>query len=194
MQKWLKRVRGAIGMGLTWAVGWAAFGLLIGVSSLLFPGLPWWDPFFRVFDAPLPAMALPGFVGGMLFSLVLGVGGRRRRFHELSLGRVALWGAAGGALLSLVPVTMVGLGLATASGSATLGLWELTAVISVPLILLGAASASGSLLLARFAQDERSDPDDLPLGIERAQLGAANPFDMSPDATHYTRERRSTGE
>ena len=70
MQKWLKRARGALGMGLTWAVAWALFGLLIGVSSVLLPFLPW-ERFFDVFDAPLPALGVPGFVGGVIFSIVL---------------------------------------------------------------------------------------------------------------------------
>ncbi len=77
MKKWLRRIRGAVGMGLTWAAGWALFGLLIGVTSILLPWLPW-ELFFDVFDAPLPALAIPGFVGGVLFSRVLGIAGRRR--------------------------------------------------------------------------------------------------------------------
>ncbi|MBK6487260.1 MAG: hypothetical protein IPF98_10390 [Gemmatimonadetes bacterium] len=71
MKKWLRRLRGAVGMGLTWAVGWAITGVLVGVASLLLPNLPW-DAFFAVFDAPLPALAIPGFVGGAIFSMVLG--------------------------------------------------------------------------------------------------------------------------
>ncbi len=152
MRQWLRRIRGAVGMGLTWAIGWALFGLLIGVASKLFPGLPWWDAFFAFFDAPLPALAIPGFVGGALFSVVLGIAGRRRRFDELSLPRFTLWGAVGGLLLSLVPVSMVALGLATLSPQGG-GLWQLTALIAGPLTLLCAASASGSLVLARRSED-----------------------------------------
>ncbi|HEY9516675.1 MAG TPA: hypothetical protein VIQ74_13445 [Gemmatimonadaceae bacterium] len=151
MKKWLKRIRGALGMGVTWAVGWALVGLLIGVSSLLLPGLPW-DSFFEVFDAPLPALAVPGFFGGVLFSAVLGIAGRRRRFDELSLPRFAAWGAVGGLLLSLVPATMVAVGLATPRSSEG-ALWQITAMISGPLILLSTVSASGSLMLARRAED-----------------------------------------
>jgi hypothetical protein len=130
-------------MGLTWAVAWAVVGVLIGVSSLLLPGLPW-DAFFAFYDAPLPTLALPGFVGGALFSMVLGTVGRRRRFDELSLRGFAAWGALGGLLLSLVPAALVALGLATVGG-----LWQLTAIVAGPLALLSAASASGSLALAR---------------------------------------------
>jgi hypothetical protein len=166
--QWLRRIRGAVGMGLTWAAGWAVFGILIGVTSRVFPDLPFWDAFFRVFDAPLPALAVPGFFGGALFSVVLGVAGRNRRFHELSLPRFTGWGATGGLLLSLVPAAMVSIGLATFNDGTMLGLWQLTAVISVPLTVLSGASAAGSLLLARRAEgvaetdDDRADVKTLP--------------------------------
>jgi len=156
MLSWVRRVRGALGMGITWAVTWAGVGLLIGVTSLLLPGLPW-DAFFEVFDAPLPALAVPGFVGGAIFSVVLGIAGRRRRFEELSLPRFALWGAVGGVLLSLVPAAMVAMGLATPA-EGTLGLWDFTAVVSGPLALLCAGSASGSLALARRAANRTLPP------------------------------------
>jgi hypothetical protein len=167
MKKWLKRIRGAVGMGLTWAVGWAIAGMLIGVASLLLPGLPW-DSFFAVFDAPLPALAVPGFFGGALFSAVLGVVGRRRRFDELSLPRFAAWGAVGGLLLSLVPAAMVGVGLAHI-GRDGLGLWQLTAVISGPLVLLSAASAAGSLMLARKTEGR----GELAAGEDAIEVGLA---------------------
>jgi hypothetical protein len=151
MKKWLRRIRGAVGMGLTWAAGWALAGVLIGVTSILLPGLPW-DSFFEFFDAPLPALAIPGFFGGALFSIVLGIAGRRRRFDELSLPRFAAWGAVGGLLLSLVPAAMVAVGLA-GLGRPEVGLWQITATISGPLTLLSAVSASGSLMLARRAEN-----------------------------------------
>ncbi len=150
MKKWLRRIRGAVGMGLTWAAGWALFGVLIGITSLLLPGLPW-DLFFEVFDAPLPALAIPGFVGGAFFSMVLGIAGRRRRFDELSLPRFAAWGAVGGLLLGLFPAAMVAVGLA----SANVDVWLFTAVIIGPLSLLGAVSAVGSALLFRYAAREQ---------------------------------------
>ena len=153
MKKWLRRIRGAVGMGLTWAAGWPLFGVLIGVTSRLLPGLPW-DSFFEVFDAPLPALAIPGFFGGALFSMVLGIAGRRRRFDELSLPRFAAWGAVGGLLLSLMPAALVAVGLASL-GRPDAGLWKITATIGGPLILLSALSACGSLMLARMAVDRK---------------------------------------
>ena len=155
MNKWMRRLRGALGMGLTWAVLWAVCGVLIGVTSVLLPALPFWKPFFEVFDAPLPALAVPGFFGGALFSIVLGVAGRHRRFDELSLPRFTALGALGGLMLSLLPAAMVAVGLANMDAERGIGLWQLTSMISGPLILLSANSASASLMLARKAERQR---------------------------------------
>ena len=146
MHSWTRRIRGALGMGLTWAVCWGVFGFLIGASSLLLPFLPW-EIFFNVFDAPLPALAIPGFFGGVIFSIVLGVLGRDRKFHELSLQKVAAWGAGGGLLLCLIPLT-----LAFGESGGVFRLLPALAVIGGPFALLGAASASGTLLVARRAE------------------------------------------
>jgi hypothetical protein len=146
MNQRLKRIRGALGTGLTWAVAWAVGGILIGVSSIVFPGRLW-DIFFSIFDAPLPALAIPGFFGGVLFSIVLGIAARHRRFEELSLPRFAALGAVGGILLCILPALMLG----GVGGSGT-NLWYASMVIGGPFTLLGAASASGSLLLARAAE------------------------------------------
>jgi len=137
-------------MGLTWGFGWAIAGVLIGVASILLPGLPW-DAFFEVFDAPLPAFAIPGFFAGVFFSTVLAIAGRRRRFRELSLPRFAAWGGLGGLLLTLFPFALEAVGLASREGS-DVGTWQIIAVISGPFILLSAVSASITLILARIAE------------------------------------------
>ena len=153
---WLRRLRGAFGMGVTWAIGWAIAGILTGVASLLTPGLPW-DSFFQVFDAPLPALAVPGFFGGVIFSIVLGIAARRRKFDELSLPRFAAWGAVGGLLLSLLPNAMVAVGLASL-GNPDAPLWRSTLVIMGPFTALGAISATVSLLMARRASQREALP------------------------------------
>ena len=109
------------------------------------------DRFFEVFDAPLPALGVPGFFGGVLFSVVLGVAGRRRRFDQLSLPRFAAWGALGGVLLALLPAALVAVGLATL-GSPEVTVWQLTVPIIAPLALLSSASAAAALTLARRAE------------------------------------------
>jgi hypothetical protein len=154
MTTWLRRLRGAMGMGVTWAVAWAVAGVLIGVTSVLLPALPW-NAFFDVFDAPLPTLAIPGFVGGAIFSLVLGVVGRRHRFEELSVPKFAAWGAFGGLMLSLVPALAVALGVLDPTGGKH-DLWYETAVIAGPFIILSALSAAGSLMVARARRGERA--------------------------------------
>ena len=153
MSNWLGRMRGMAWLCLTWTAGWAVAGLLIGVTSLVTPFLPW-DAFFRVFDAPLPALGLPGFIGGAIFSVVIGLGENRRRLEELSLARFGAWGALAGLLLSLVPAAMAAVGLATLNRPDSL--WKLTAFIGGPLTLMGAVSGAGSLLLARTARPRRT--------------------------------------
>jgi hypothetical protein len=164
MKRWLRRIRGAVGMGLTWAFAWALAGVCIGVGSVLLPGLPW-DAFFEVFDAPLPALALPGFIGGATFSSVLGVAGRHRRFDELSMPRFAAWGALGGLLLGLLPNAMVLAGLATSTGKLSLGM--IAVMLVLPATLLGALSASGTLALARISEDREL----LDAGAEVGEVG-----------------------
>jgi len=160
VKTWLRRIRGAVGMGLTWAVGWALVGVLIGVS-IEFLGLPlgW---FIEVFDAPLPALAVPGFFAGAAFSTVLGIAGRRRRFDELSLPRFAAWGAAGGLLLSAIPVAVLSMEAQSAAA----------AVIAGTLTLLSAGSAAGTLLLARMSEDRElldASADVAEVGLEEGE-------------------------
>jgi hypothetical protein len=85
MRKWLRRIRGAIGMAFTWAAVWFAVGLLprwvFGINA----------------DVPFPLVfGVLGFIAGFTFSglLVLTVG--RRSFEQMSLPRFAGWGAMGG--------------------------------------------------------------------------------------------------
>ncbi len=187
MKSWLRRIRGAVGMGLTWAVGWALFGVLIGITSLLLPGLLW-DRFFEVFDAPLPALAVPGFVGGAFFSTVLGIAGRRRRFDELSLPRFAAWGAVGGLLLGLFPAAMVAVG----SASANVDAWLFTSVIIGPLSLLSAVSASGSLVLARMTEDQallEASEDVAEVGLTEGE--AQELLSVPPQRADVKRDSRS---
>ncbi|MGI9627399.1 MAG: hypothetical protein ACR2QM_11235 [Longimicrobiales bacterium] len=138
MRKWLRRIRGAIGMGLTWAAGWTVAGMLGAiVIYTLFPSLP--EP-----DILIPVFAYPGFLAGVGFSVVLRIADGRRRFDELSLPRFAAWGALGGLLVG----TLVAL---VASQAAPVGV---LAAIMGSSTLLGAGSASGLLAVAR-RQDDR---------------------------------------
>jgi hypothetical protein len=131
MKKWLKRIRGAFGTALTWAIAWsgvgATFGLTggnsdRGIAAAVVDGFIGW--------------AILGFVGGAIFSVVLGIAEGRRGLHEVSLPRFAGLGAVGGLLLGMVLFAMYG-----------------TVAMGLVGTLLGAGSAAGSLALARRADD-----------------------------------------
>ena len=77
MQKWLRRIRGAVGMGFIWAVGWAVVGG--GVMEAFV------DPKGASIDMWPQTLGIAGFLGGVVFSMVLGIAAGRRRFEELSL-------------------------------------------------------------------------------------------------------------
>ena len=90
MHTWLRRVRGAIGMGLAWGAAWGAAG-----------SIPRWVFGFNP-DAPFPIIfGVLGFVAGVTFSGLLVLTEGRRRFDQMSLPRFAAWGAAGGLLLAI---------------------------------------------------------------------------------------------
>ena len=131
MKKWLRRIRGAVGMGLTWGVAW--FGA--GVALLLVVGV-------GAADVPFPlGFGLLGFLAGVTFSGVLGIVEGRRRFDQMSLPRFAVWGGVGGLLLSGIFVLATGLG------------GEMLVVLGPVFALSGAGCAAGSLALARTAED-----------------------------------------
>ena len=90
-------------------------------------------------------MLVTAFAGGVVFSTVLGIAARRRRFDQLSVPQFAAWGAVGGLLLSMLPA-VGGAVEGTASAGQAAGIMALVSMLS-------AASASGSLLLARLAED-----------------------------------------
>jgi hypothetical protein len=138
MKELLRRVRGAVGMGLTWAAGWGFVGGMIELIWNLWPGFP----LGPVVDIWPIVLAIPGFLGGVVFSVVLRIAAGRRRFDELSLLRFGAWGAAAGLLLG-------GLLFAMGFGSGE-PLWLRIAVLAGPTTLLGAVSATGTLALARM--------------------------------------------
>lgn len=143
MRKWLARIRGAVLMALTWAVIWAPFGPVLGMIL---------DP-DGTMDEPWVAIgALPGFVCGLLFSVVLGIAERRRSLHELSLARVATWGALSGLFLMVLNTGALG------TPNTEHLFWRARYIIIGGVTLLSAASAAGSLLLARMAK-KREAPE-----------------------------------
>jgi hypothetical protein len=143
MKKWPKHISGAVGMGLVWAAGWTLVGMLgVVVFYTLFPNVP------DVVDIWIPLFAYPGFFGGVIFSIVIKVAEGRRRFDELSLPRLAIFGAVVGLLLGVLLFALV-----TLSDGFPLWLHGVTIVGST--ILLSVISAVGSALLFRYGAQRK---------------------------------------
>jgi len=136
MRNWLRRIRGAIGMGFTWAAAWFAVGFVprwvVGIEA----------------DLPFPLLfGGLGFIAGVSFSGLLVLAEGRRRFDQMSLPRFAAWGALGGLLLSALFVRGTSYG------------WGEVLAISTTFALASAVCASGSLAMARRGE-RRELPGD----------------------------------
>lgn len=128
MPRLWRRLRGAIGMGLTWAVAWGLLG-----------GVPRWILGMES-DLPFPILfAMLGFAAGVGFTGVLAALEGRRRFDELSAPRFAAWGAAIGGVM------------ATAFVRGTTLAWPAMLGIGATFVVACAGSAAASLALARRA-------------------------------------------
>ena len=129
MGKWLGRVRGATGMGLSWAAAWGVVGMI-----------PRWLFGFNT-DVPFPLVfGVLGFIAGVTFSLLLALFEGRRGFDQMTLPRFAGWGALSGLLLSALFARIASLG-----GGDVL-------VIAPIFVIACAVCASGSLALAKRAK------------------------------------------
>lgn len=147
VRSWTRRIRGVVGMGLIWAVGGAGVG---GMIELLDNVLPGGLPMASAVDMWPQTLAIPSFLGGVVFAVVLGIAGGRRRFDELSLPQFAAWGAVAGLLLG---------GLALSRGAPVIFVGITT--------LWSAIAAAGSLALARMAAKR----DLLASGADAAEAG-----------------------
>jgi len=132
MRKRLRRIRGAIAMGFTWAAVWSAAGLV-----------PRWVFGFNA-DVPFPLVfGVLGFMAGLTFSGLVVLTEGRRRFDQISLPRFAGWGAMAGLLLS-----------ALFAKAASLE-WGDVLAIAPTFALASAVCASGSLAVARRALSQK---------------------------------------
>ena len=127
--KLFRRLRGALGVGVTWGVLWALIAFVIGLLIGVF------DPdSIDAGESPLMMAAIVGTVGfvcGLIFSAILALAENRKTLRDLSPWRAAIWGMLGSAALPLLT-----------------GMQDSVALNTVP---LGAIFAAGSVAIARRA-------------------------------------------
>jgi hypothetical protein len=131
MRKLLRRLRRAVGVSLTWALGWGLIGALLGLVQL-----PGWVGFgrFGFLD-----FALVGLLSGGAFSVALDIVGLRRTWDEMSLPLFAGLGALATTLVFTIALR----------GASFPPVVTMTAIQALPC----AGFAAGSLALARMADD-----------------------------------------
>ena len=135
-----------LGMGITWAVGWAMVMFMIGtIIGIVDPDSidageePW-----RIAGI----VATVGFISGSVFALIFSSAERRKRIRDLSVLRASVWGALGGAVLPLL----------TSMNDAVL-------FNTMP---LGAIFAASTVAIARRAALREPEPDTLLSGESEA--------------------------
>ena len=137
MPRWLRVIRGMIGMGLTFSAG-------VGVVASMIAVLPWLllgGDSDREMIRMVIASSIWAFPIGVAFSGVMAITARGRPFDKLSLPHFAALGAGAGLLLFGV--------LAVNAWDS----WSVTTAIAnaTIFVLLGGGSATASLVLARRA-------------------------------------------
>ena len=100
MRAFLRKGRGILGVAITWGAVWGAvFATLAFVAGAIDPDSI--DPGeTRLRIAGMGAVF--GAVSGVVFGVLLSVAEGRKTLRELSLARVALWGAAATAVYPLL--------------------------------------------------------------------------------------------
>lgn len=136
MTQSLKGFRNAILLGLAWAVAWAPVAVLLGVFVI--------DPDNSMDEMWVAIGAYPGFLAGVIFYALRGLGEGGRPLAELSLPRAATWAAVSGVLVGAVPFA---LGTPSPDNPSWLGLAVMGSFIS-----MSVASAVVSVLIARAAK------------------------------------------
>ena len=149
MKGFLRRLRGIVGTGLTWALGWAGattvFSVILGA------------PLGRLVGVATTG-AIFGFIAGGTFAVILSIAERHHSLADLSVRRVALWGGIGGVALVL--------GFAPQFLGSGMSPQQMVNAYFIPLVLnglLGAGFASGSVALARRSETKLIDGDEDPV-------------------------------
>jgi hypothetical protein len=145
MKKLVRWIRGAVGIGVTWAALWVVVGAVVMSVVKVFhpedigPG--------EGFARAAAILSTLGFLSGIGFATVFSLAERKRTLRELSLVRVAVWGALGSVA---IPVLM------GTNGS----MWPLVA-------FLGATFSTASVAIARRDSAPMADRSDVDAHLVR---------------------------
>ena len=143
MTNLFRKLRGMLGTGITWGVGWAMVMFIIGsITGVVDPDSidPGEEP-WRIAGI----VGAVGFLSGIAYAGLFSWLENRKSLRDLSISRAAVWGAIGGAVLPLL----------TTMNDAVL-------LSTMP---LGAIFAASTVAIARRAALHEPDPVDL-LGSE----------------------------
>jgi hypothetical protein len=161
-----RRLRGAVGNGLVWGVGWsaAAFALfaVLRVVGFFSEGATWLDEIAFAIKA-----GIIGFVAGTAFSGLIGLLYRGRRLSEISWVRFGL--LAGIATGVFVPLFFQTMNLLSGDGLVP---WGLVFDDSIWATVFGGTAAAVSLKLAQHTDTlllgKRQDQRDVLVSADRA--------------------------
>ena len=139
MRNWLSGIRGAIALIILWIIGWGlGFG---GIMEVI-------DPTGEIEDVWPAVLAIPGVIGGIIFSIALLIAERGRSFDEISLLRFALWGGATGLILGLLSIP-------AEVGDVSPGASGMIAIATVLGVIAGFGSGVFFRLVARWSAPSR---------------------------------------
>ncbi len=147
----LRQFRAALGIGLMWAVIWLPIGLALALYAASFPPQPS-DIISRPVSVPwfVTVWTAWGGISGTGFAIILGFTERRRSLSELSLSRIAAWGALGA---MTVPTLLILVEILSTPLSLHFYDWRLPLVVLAVSATLGGVCGAVTLTLARHATE-----------------------------------------